>query len=145
MTKAITFFAGEYAFLSMFYPSPIVFRNITFPTIQHAIVATMTENMVEQVKISQLPTPACALEYGKNIKPWSGWTKDYKIAVMKNFIDQKFDPKRNPDLVRRFLNTGNVRFINTNLLGDQFFGVVNGRGNNHKGRLLKQKREELQR
>jgi predicted NAD-dependent protein-ADP-ribosyltransferase YbiA (DUF1768 family) len=143
MTKDITFFSGEHAFLSTFFPFEIVFHDIVFPSIQHALTATMTEDMAEQDKISKIPTPGSALEYGRTLRPFGGWSDEYRIKTMMDFIDQKFHPLQHPALVQKLLDTGDRKLINTDLWGDEFFGVCVGKGLNHAGRLLMEKREKL--
>ena len=40
----IAMFDGKYAFLSNFYPSPITFDGITFPTVENWFQAWKTED-----------------------------------------------------------------------------------------------------
>jgi N-glycosidase YbiA len=143
MTKDITLFVGDYAFLSTFFPVEIIFQNITFPSIQHALVAAMTEDTEIQVKISGIPKPGIALQYGKTLRPFAGWDDEYRIKIMTDFIDQKFHPVQHPELVQKLLDTEDRILINTDLWGDDFFGVCVGKGSNHTGRLLMEKREKL--
>ena len=47
-------------------------------------------------------------------------------------------------LKQRLLNTGNAMLIEGNDWNDTFWGVCNGKGQNHLGKLLMEIRKELQ-
>jgi len=64
-----------------------------------------------------------------------------RIGIMTELVRQKFT--RHVDLKQKLLETGNAKLIEGNHLGDKFFGVCNGIGENWLGKILMQIREEI--
>lgn len=58
-------------------------------------------------------------------------------------VQRKFSA-RNPELLRRLLDTGDLTLIEGNHWGDTFWGVDirTGKGDNHLGMILMQVREQ---
>lgn len=61
---------------------------------------------------------------------------------MSGLVRQKFN-HRYPELRTKLLSTGDLEIIEGNHWGDTFWGVCNGTGENHLGRILMQVREDL--
>ena len=60
---------------------------------------------------------------------------------MYEIVKDKFS--RNPELRVKLLNTGDIELIEGNYWGDTFWGVCNGKGENHLGKILMRVRKEL--
>jgi ribA/ribD-fused uncharacterized protein len=133
-------FRGKYRFLSNFYPSPISDKNgNVYPTVEHAFQACKTRDPAEQERIRQAASPGEAKKIGRSITLREGW-EEIKLGVMLHCLHAKF---RNPELAAQLLATGDQELIEGNTWGDRYWGVCNGTGENHLGRLLMQVREEL--
>ena len=61
---------------------------------------------------------------------------------MRELLRQKF---AHPDLRRLLLATGDAELVEGNTWGDTFWGTVDGKGENHLGKILTRIRTELQR
>lgn len=137
-------------FLSNFWPCRVTLGGVTYPSTENAYVAA---------KIGAVPplvgSPQTDLEYaaiklticksgdakhiGKRFPMVPGWDNK-KLDIMRDLLRQKFS--REP-LRGMLLGTGNATLIEGNTWGDVFWGVCNGRGENHLGRLLMETRDEL--
>ena len=51
-------FAGEYRFLSNFYPATVIYEGLTYPDVEHAYQSAKTLDMSQRRRIAALPTPA---------------------------------------------------------------------------------------
>ncbi len=134
-------FDGEYSFLSNFYYSPITpFKdNIEYPTVEHAFQACKTTDISIRKTIAHQPTPGKAKRIGRHVVLRDDW-KDIKDQVMYDALKAKF---RNPVLRRKLIATGEEELIEGNWWGDTYWGVCNGIGENHLGKLLMRIREEI--
>ena len=143
--KTITEFQGEYRFLSNFWPCYLTYQGIVYPTTEHAYQAAKVESRDIKIRIRDCPTPAAAKDFFElhNIKPHD-WTISKKLAVMEELLMIKFGGK-DPFLTRALLATEDANLIEGNTWNDTFWGVCNGSGENHLGRLLEKVREELNR
>lgn len=133
-------FRGEYAFLSNFYPSPVEWDGVTYPTIEHAYQAAKTVTPLERLRLEGCSTPGKAKRLGKTVTMRVGW-EDMKQSVMQDLIQQKF---RNPKLRELLLATGDKMLVEGNDWGDTYWGVCNGKGHNWLGRILMGVRSAIQ-
>jgi len=60
---------------------------------------------------------------------------------MRHLVREKFTTY--PTMTKALLSTGEVELIEGNYWHDRFWGVCQGQGENHLGRLLMQIRSEL--
>lgn len=127
-------FQGEYRWLSNFWPVPIKFDGETYPSVEHAYQAAKTLDKNERIKIKLATTPGSAKRLGKRIKIRPDWNDNIKLTLMEEFLIQKFSV---PFLQKLLLNTGNAELIEGNNWKDTFWGVYQGRGENHLGKILK--------
>ena len=125
-------FRGKYAFLSNFYPSPMTFEGITYPTAEHAYQAQKAEHLCTKIKIASLPYPGAAKRYGAQLPLPADWDQR-RYQIMNDIIMIKF---QDPVLRQKLLDTGNASLIETNNWGDDFWGVCNNVGSNNLGRSL---------
>jgi hypothetical protein len=132
-------FHGEYRFLSNFYESPIVFGGKLYPTVEHGYQACKTRNKAQREEIRNAPTPGKAKILGQFCDMRKDWDK-IKIPVMCMWLNFKFEDR---ELADKLLATGDEELVEGNTWGDKFWGVCDGVGHNHLGKLLMAKRNEL--
>lgn len=142
-------FFGENRFLSNFYPWPIVDENgVTWPSTEHYYQAMKTDVIEEREAIRSAPL------YKKDCKDGQRTVKSLgrsctmrpewdsvKNQVMHKALRMKF--KFNNKMGIKLVETGDAELIEGNTWDDVWFGVCNGVGLNHLGRLLMELREEL--
>jgi ribA/ribD-fused uncharacterized protein len=89
--------------------------------------------------MQKLPFPGQAKKMGRNIKTVKDWDK-IKINVIRKVLNNKF--RDNPDLLKMLRDTGDALLIEGNTWGDRFWGMCNGHGLNHLGKLLMEIRDD---
>lgn len=135
-------FCDNYRFLSNFYPAPVIYDGVTYPTVEHAFQAAKCLYTKDRLKIKACPTPGAAKKMGRHVAMRPEWN-DVRVNVMRSLLEQKF---RIPTLRDRLLATGDAFLIEGNRWGDTFWGVDNdaeGTGRNHLGYLLMEIRSGL--
>ena len=133
-------FFQEYRFLSNAHECKVWMSGATYPTSEHAYHAQKTLNAHERQKISKLDTWQIAKAYGQKVKLRSDW-EDVKRARMYAVLECKFI--QNKYLRILLERTGDKYLEETNWWGDRYWGVCEGEGKNHLGRLLMRLRKEL--
>lgn len=142
---AISVFDGEYAFLSNFYESKIVYKDITFPTVEHAFQAAKSLSEEEQAAISIAKTPGIAKRLGRKVLLRSDW-EEIKEKVMYECVKEKF---KEPVLREKLLNTSPAELIEGNTWHDNYWGdcscekCKNIKGKNSLGKILMKVRSEI--
>ena len=141
-------FEGEYRFLSNFYPSPVLWQEVLYPTVEHAYQAAKTLNLEDREWIRTALTPAMAKKRGsakgvggRKIELREDWEPFGKVLVMKRLVWRKFS--ENTALAQQLIDTGDAELIEGNWWGDTFWGVCQGYGENMLGQILMQVRAEL--
>jgi len=81
-----------------------------------------------------------AKKLGRDLELVENWD-EIKLEVMRLAIKLKFD--QNKWLANKLIETGTIQLVEYNWWKDTFWGVCNGKGENHLGQLLMAKREEL--
>ena len=137
--KIIDSFHGEYAFLSNYYDSPIFYDGILYPTVEHAFQAAKTTVFIHRIIIANKKTPGQAKCAGRKVTLRDNWD-DIKLYIMKELIILKFT---NPKLKSALLNTKDAELIERNTWNDTYWGICNGIGENHLGKILMEVREML--
>jgi len=142
MATVITSFAGQYRFLSNFWPACVILDNCSYRTVEHAYQAAKSLDASVRRRVAMCYTPADAKALGKILATRPDWyIGDTRIRIMRDLLRQKFatEPLRG-----QLLDTGGARLVEGNYWGDRYWGVCDGRGENHLGRLLMEIREQLQ-
>lgn len=152
---AITRFAGTYRFLSNFATAPVTFEGEAYPTVEHAFQAAKA--LPEQTgvfwdaaqhqpvtrrwrdRIRMAGDPGSAKSLGRQVPLREDWD-DIKLTVMKTLLLEKFRPGTHH--LTRLLDTYPAELVEGNTWRDTFWGVYQGRGENHLGRLLMEVREQ---
>ena len=137
--KIIDSFHGKYAFLSNYYDSPIFYDGILYPTVEHAFQAAKTTVFIQRIIIANKKTPGQAKCAGRKVTLRDNWD-DIKLYIMKELIILKFT---NPKLKSALLNTKDAELIERNTWNDTYWGICNGIGENHLGKILMEVREML--
>lgn len=140
MVEPVREFQGEYRFLSNFWPCQIEFQGLVFPSVEHAYVASKTENASKRRMVAALPSAGDAKRYGRSFKLRDDW-EDVKLGLMLDFLRKKFHTEY---LADKLVATAPRILIEGNRWGDTFWGMCNGVGQNNLGKLLMQVRDELQ-
>jgi ribA/ribD-fused uncharacterized protein len=142
---AISVFDGEYAFLSNFYESKIIYKDITFPTVEHAFQAAKSLSEEEQAAISIAKTPGIAKRLGRKVLLRPDW-EEIKEKVMYECVKEKF---KEPVLREKLLNTYPAELIEGNTWHDNYWGdcscekCKNIKGKNSLGKILMKVRSEI--
>ena len=139
-TKPITSFAGEYSFLSNFYPCAIALDSDDYPTVEHAFQAAKTDDSDQRRSIRDDESPVTAKHRGKRVTLRPGWDH-LCFGIMETLVRQKFT--RHSALREKLLATGDAELIEGNTWNDRVWGVYEGRGENRLGKILMKVRAEL--
>lgn len=110
-------FDGVNDLLSNFYPAPVDLDGQTYPTVEHAFQSAKTTDPDERERIRLTPDPASAKRLGRQVRLRPDW-ETYRLDVMAELVEG-------------------------NTWHDTFWGVCNGKGQNHLGRILMRVRAEL--
>jgi hypothetical protein len=135
----IASFTGKYHFLSNFHLSDVSYDGVVYPTVEHAYQAAKTVDLEERKKISECRTPGQAKRLGKKLTLRENWD-GMKLDVMKELLVKKF--KAGP-LKEALIDTRHLHLIEGNKWNDTYWGMCNGEGENHLGRLLMEVRADL--
>lgn len=133
-------FTGKYAFLSNFYPLPMASEAEIYPTLEHAYQAAKTFDTAQKQKIKEATTPGRARRLGYKATIREDW-ECAKIDVMRALIWTKF---LDQGLRLRLLETGDQELVEGNNWGDRFWGRCEGEGQNWLGKLLMERRQDVQ-
>jgi ribA/ribD-fused uncharacterized protein len=143
-------FEGRWAFLSNFYPSIIEHQGIKYPTVESFYVA-MKVNDQQLINgqyytigdfremIAKIESPGLAKKIGRKVKLRSDW-ETYKFHIMNLAVREKFKDSK---LAKMLIDTGEQELIEVNWWNDVVWGVCNGKGENHLGKILMCVRDEL--
>ncbi len=133
-------FQGKYRFLSNFWPAMVEYEGITYPSVEHAYQASKTMDMGERRRISEIVEPGDAKRAGRAAKQRPDW-EEVKLRVMEDCVRYKF--AHHAELRDKLLATDEAELIEGNSWGDRFWGVCDGQGENHLGKILMKVRTEL--
>ena len=138
---AILEFQGMYRFLSNFYPSPFVYQDVHYKTVEHYFQAQKAVYADDFKAIVRAETPLESKRLARKCTIIEGWDA-IRDKVMYVGLQNKFNI---PDLRIKLLNTGSVFMQEGNTWGDVYWGVdlKTGKGRNILGKLLMRVRSEL--
>lgn len=143
-------FRGRWYFLSNFSKCKIEFQGITYPTVEHYYVS-MKSNSDQMINgkyytsadfremIAKIKEPAIVKKIGQQIKVRKEWSEK-KLEFMNFAIREKF---KDENLAEKLKSTGNSLLVENNLWKDTFWGVFNGKGENHLGKIIMKVRDEI--
>jgi ribA/ribD-fused uncharacterized protein len=143
-------FEGRWRFLSNFHPVEIEHQGIKYPSVEHFYVAMKCNN--EQMlqgrhytigdfreMIARVPSPGIVKKIGQQMQVRKDWNEK-KLEFMNWGVREKF---KNEELKELLISTENMTLIEGNVWQDTFWGVCNGKGLNHLGRILMKVRDEV--
>lgn len=136
ITPPIQTFDGEYAFLSNFYPAPLVWDGMRWSTSEHAYQAAKTLDVQQRQAIQALTNPAFAKRAGKTVSMRSNWN-DIKVGIMREIVHAKFE--QNISLRQKLIATGDAVLEEGNTWRDRVWGICpprSGQGRNELGKIL---------
>ena len=133
-------FFGEHRWLSNFWITPVEYEGIMYPSVEHAYQAAKTFDPNWREIVSRAETPKKAKYYGYRVPKREDW-ESVKLQIMEALVLNKF--LRNEELKVRLILTGTGLLEETNSWGDTFWGVCNGVGENHLGKILMKVRESF--
>jgi ribA/ribD-fused uncharacterized protein len=131
-------FQGETRWLSNFAESIVYYMERPYPTVENAYQAAKTLDKDARL-IFETCTPREAKKLGYKLKLRPDWDKA-KLQIMSWLNHQKYCI---PEYKAKLKATGNQNLIEGNTWGDTFWGICDGVGENHLGRILMKIREEL--
>lgn len=137
--EKISEFRGKYYFLSNFYFSPLAYEGIKYLNVEAAFQAQKCESKLEKLQFAKL-NPTDAKHRGRQVKLRSDW-EEVKFKIMEDLVREKF--RQNTNLAIFLLETKDKILEEGNTWGDKIWGVCNGEGENHLGKILMKIREEL--
>lgn len=132
-------FKGKYYFLSNFYEAPVVYGGLQYLNNEAAFQAQKTLDNLCRLEFTRMH-PNEAKRLGRQVKLRADW-EYVKDNVMYEVVLSKF--KQNPGLCMKLLATGTQPLVEGNTWGDKYWGMVNGVGENHLGKILMRVRAEL--
>lgn len=132
-------FVDDFAFLSNFHPSTIVYEGLFYPTVEHAYQAMKTLDPIARETIRLANGPGTAKRLGRSVSLRPDW-EDVKVGIMRDLVREKF---ANPFLRPLLLATEDAYLIEGNHWNDRFWGVCRGQGRNMLGQILMEVREEI--
>jgi len=135
--KTIDRFRGKYYFLSNFYGAPVMYGGIEYRNNEAAFQAQKDPDRAVEFALLQ---PNEAKRRGRHVNLRKDW-ENVKDDIMYAIVFDKFN--RNPELREALLATEDAELIEGNDWGDTYWGVCEGRGKNHLGRILMRVRDEL--
>jgi N-glycosidase YbiA len=129
---------GEFRYLSNFWTCFIKYEGITYPSVENAYQAAKCKNPKDREKFTKIKSSE-AKRLGRIVEIRDGWNA-IRISIMYDLLKQKFssDP-----LKWMLASTQQEEIQEGNWWGDTFWGTVNGKGENHLGKLLMRVRDEI--
>lgn len=132
------YFRNEYDFLSNFYRSPIVVGKYTFQCAEAAFQAMKCTKESDVIALTKM-NGAEAKKFGRRVDLRKNWNT-YRLRAMQYVLDLKF--QQNPGLLSR-LKAIEEPIVENNTWNDTFWGVCNGVGKNHLGKILTAIKEKV--
>jgi ribA/ribD-fused uncharacterized protein len=125
-------FRERYHFLSNMYPCPVKIEGIQYPTSENAYQALKYNDLKMRLFIADM-TPKQAKQFAKE-NQIADLTDIDRLSIMYRVLSMKF--MGNNEMLRMLLDTGNAELVEGNDWKGTFWGVCNGVGDNHLGKML---------
>ncbi len=140
MSKPIYRFMGDTRWLSNFEYATVVYDNELYFSTEHAYQAAKTLDEDQRRAIRNELSPSKAKKMGRAVKMRDDW-ESVKLQIMYELNLQKFS--RHLELQKQLLDTGDAVLEEGNNWGDTYWGVVDGKGENHLGKILMKVRSDI--
>jgi len=135
---AISEFQNEYRFLSNFWPVPVTYNGVTWPSAEHAYQAAKFTDPDKIAKILGNLDPNAAKRIGRSKGIRTDWDS-VKVGIMREIVTAKFE--QHHMLMDALKSTSPHELIEGNWWGDTFWGVCKGVGENWLGKILMEIRD----
>lgn len=119
-------------FLSNFWECTVVYEGMRYGNAEAAFQAQKCTNPTDKYRFIAL-NGAEAKALGKRVELREDWDA-VKLDVMYKVLQHKF--AQNPELYYQLKDTGDEEIVEGNWWYDRYWGVCNGVGENHLGKLL---------
>lgn len=148
MSKYVGSFSGDLEFLSNMYKIPIYFNESKYDNFQPDFkIYPSSENLYQALKckyikdreLFQNVDPHKSKRIGKTIELRCDWD-NVRLEAMQLAIDLKF---KNIELAEKLIDLPDDKIIEFNNWGDRFFGICNGEGLDHLGKILRSKKQQI--
>jgi len=126
-------FMGKNRFLSNFH------LHRDGKSVEHYFQAAKAVSIVDSVWVMNSDTPSEAKKRGRKVTMRPNWDL-LRLDVMEHCLQRKFS---DPELRQMLLDTGDEELVEGNYWNDTYWGVCNGIGENHLGKLLMKIRQEI--
>lgn len=139
----IPYYETSFFVFSNFSSHAVVYKNILYPTAEHAYHASKFDDEKIKNEILNAKSPLEAYKIGKlnKSKRISNWD-EIKINVLYEIIKEKVN--QHIEVKEALLSTGNNEIVEVNP-NDSFWGNgKDGKGENQMGKILMRIRSELQ-
>lgn len=149
--KITDFMSDETRFLSNFYPYKkdggkyehivkVIYNGIEFDCVENAYQAAKFLNKTEQMAFAKM-SPYETKSFWENNSGFRSDWEQIKLSIMEDLVWQKFF---NSDILKqKLLATEDAVLEEGNDWNDTFWGVCNGVGENHLGKILMNVRNKL--
>lgn len=135
-TSIIESFSGEHRWLSNFW----IHDDARQLSVEHHYQAAKTTNLEDYLLIMSAETPGKAKRFGKQIVVRDDWDS-VKFAIMEHLTREKY--ATNIKLRNMLLDTKGSLIIEGNTWGDRVWGVCEGIGENHLGKIIMRVRDQF--
>ena len=134
-------FRGTYRFLSNMSAYKVFYLGDTYYSAEAAYQGSKAATDLQRMKMVRVKRPDYARRRGRSMKQIrEDWDK-IKLRVMYEIVKAKFS--QNEKLQAKLLATRDRVLIEGNDWGDTFWGMTDGEGENHLGKILMRVRAEL--
>lgn len=135
----ITNFRGKWFFLSNFYEAKVTFEGLMYNNAESAFQAMKCRYYDDRIKFLS-KTGAQAKQLGKRITLRDDW-ESVKLDYMYKIVKAKFE--QNDFIRKQLIDTSDVEIEEHNDWNDNYWGICDGRGENHLGKILMLVRNQL--
>lgn len=112
-----------------------------FTSAEAAFQVGKCENLRDAWDIEKAKNGYEAKKIGRRVDIREDWD-EIKLEWMEIVLRKKFGPE-NPELMRKLIDTYPLELVEHNTWGDIFWGVCDGKGENHFGKILEKIRLDL--
>lgn len=142
-TQIVEEFQGEYRWLSNFW----VYDTVRGLSVEHHYQAAKATNYQDYLRIMSAENAYEAKQLGKPIDKGGilvtvrpDWDS-IKLILMEQFTREKY--ATNHTLAQKLRDTKGSLLLETNRWNDTFWGICNGVGENHLGKIIMKVRDEF--
>lgn len=137
----IYFQQGNHYYLSNFYEAKFIYKDILWPSVEHAYQAMKSDSKSVWEYVAKLKSPNEAKKFGRRVCLRRNW-EDIKLSIMISCVRAKFTQNKN--LKEMLVATGDQILVEYTWWGDTYWGVnTNYEGENHLGIILMEIRNEI--